>query len=157
MVAVVDLSNFEVEVAIPESYSDEMGPGTAAEISYNGRDYRGAVKSISPEVEGSRVLAIVEFIDDPPASLKQNQRVPTRLILDTKVDALKIQRGPFLEAGGGHMAYRLEGGLATLQPIEVGAVSVSEVEILSGAEEGDLFVISDTSRFEGAENILVRD
>jgi len=157
LVVVVDLSNFEVEVAIPEAYSDEMGPGTPAEIRYNGQDYSGAVKSISPEVEGSRVLAIVEFVEDPPAGLKQNQRVPTRLILDTKADTLKLPRGPFLEAGGGHMAYRLQDGLALLERIEVGAVSVSEVELLSGASEGDLFVISDTSRFDGAESILVRD
>jgi HlyD family secretion protein len=157
LVMVVDLSAFEIEVMIPENYADEIAPGTEAVITYDSADYTGAVKSISPEVEGSRVRGVVTFGDRAPDGLKQNQRVPTRLIVESKPDVVKVPRGPFLEAGGGRAAYRIEDGVARLQPIEVGSLSVSEVEITGGLEVGDRIIISDTARFDAAETILLRD
>jgi HlyD family secretion protein len=157
IVTIVDLSAFEVEVMIPEIYSDELSPGVAATITYDNREWQGAVKSISPEVEGSRVRTRVEFVGAAPENLKQNQRVSTRLLLENKGDVLKVQRGPFLENSNGRQAYVVEDGIAVLRPVRIGSLSVSEVEILSGLEVGDQIVISDTSRFEGAERVLLTD
>lgn len=157
LVMVVDLSAFEIEVMIPENYADEISPGTEAVIAYDGENYPGAVKSISPEVEGSRVRGVVMFGVEAPAGLKQNQRVPTTLVLESKPDVIKVPRGPFLEAGGGRTAYVIADGVAVSRPIEVGSLSVSEVEILSGLEIGDQIIISDTTRFNDAESILLRD
>lgn len=157
LVMVVDLSAFEIEVMIPENYADEIGPDTEAAITYDGREYPGAVKSVSPEVEGSRVRGVVVFSGQAPAGLKQNQRVSTRLLLETRPDVLKVPRGPFLESGGGRLAYVVEDGVAVQRPIEVGSVSVSEVEIVAGLEPGEEIIISDTTRFEGAERVLLRN
>ena len=157
VVSVVDLSAFELEISVPEIYSDEIGADTIAVITYNGQEYAGRVKSLSPEVEGSRVEGVVAFVGEAPASLKQNQRLSTRLVLQTLPDVLKVARGPFLEAGAGRQAYVIENGVATTRPIEVGGLSVSEVEIRSGLEIGDQIIVSDTARFEGAKTILVRD
>jgi len=157
IVTVVDLSAFEVELMIPEIYSDELAPGVEAAITYDNRQWTGAVKSISPEVEGSRVRTRVEFVGEAPENLKQNQRVSTRLLLENKKGVLKVQRGPFLENGSGRQAYVIDDGIATLQAIRVGSLSISEVEIVSGLEVGDQIIISDTSRFEGAERVLLTD
>jgi HlyD family secretion protein len=157
VVTVVDLSAFEVEVMIAETYADELAPGVEAVIHYDNRDWQGAVKSISPEVEGSRVRTVVQFVGDAPESLKQNQRVSTRLLLETKQDVVKVPRGPFLENGSGRQAYVIEDDIATLRPIRVGALSITEVEVLSGLEIGDQIIISDTSRFNGAERVLLTD
>ena len=157
IVTIVDLSAFEVEVMIPEIYSDEIDPGVEAVIRYDNRDWAGSVKSISPEVEGSRVRTVVEFAGEAPSHLRQNQRVSTRLLLESRENVLKVQRGPFLENGSGRQAYRIEDGVAVLRPIEVGSLSVSEVEILSGLRVGDQIIISNTSRFEGAERVLLTD
>lgn len=154
---VVDLSAFEIEVMVPENYADEIAPGTEAVITYDSRDYPGAVKSISPEVEGSRVRGVVVFSGQAPEGLKQNQRVPTRLVIETRPSVVKVARGPFLEAGGGRNAYVIEDGIAVLRPIEVGSLSVSEVEIVSGLETGDQIIISDTARFNDVERVLIRD
>jgi HlyD family secretion protein len=99
----------------------------------------------------------VAFTEVPPTGLRQNQRVETRLILDSRENVLKIPRGPFLESLGGRQAYVVENGVATLKPIRAGSVSVTEVEITSGLNEGDEIVLSDLTRFEGAKSILLRD
>src|SRR5262249_40977251 len=140
----------------PESYAGEIGPQTSAIISCEGADYPGKVTRVSPEVTGSQVRGLVRFDGKSPGGLKQNQRVSVRLLIDRRPGVLKIARGPFLEGGGGRQAYVLDGDLAILTPIEVGAVSIGEVEIVSGLKEGDRIIISDMTRFEKAETILIR-
>ncbi|HVS01357.1 MAG TPA: efflux RND transporter periplasmic adaptor subunit [Thermoanaerobaculia bacterium] len=157
LVSVVDLSQLEVEVQVPESYAAEIAAGTPAVVRHDGRDWEGAVASISPEVEGSRVRGRVAFSGAVPPNLKQGQRVATRLLLDTRRDVLKVPRGPFLESGGGREAYVVDDGVAVRRRIEVGSISISEVEILSGLEEGEQIVLSDTAKLAGAERVLLRD
>jgi HlyD family secretion protein len=156
LVTVVDLSALEVEIAVAENLADEVTPGTPAVITVGVDQFAGTVVGISPEVEGSRVKGRVAFGDEIPAGLKQNQRVNVRVVLETRHDVLKVPRGPFLEAGSGRHAYVVVGGMAEQRPVEVGATSVSEVEIVSGLEAGDEIIISDTSRFESAQRVLVR-
>lgn len=157
VVTVVDLSTYEVEVRIPETYADDVVPGVGAVILYDGREYPGEVTAVSPEVNASQVEGTVAFAAQAPPGLRQNQRVSTRLVLDRRRGVLKVKRGPFLESGAGRQVYVLADGLAELRPIRVGAVSVAEVEILEGLAEGDVVLLSDLQQFNGARTVLVRD
>lgn len=156
ILTVVDLSEFEVEVQIPEAYADEAIPGTPAVVSYGGRDLPGELKSVSPEVQGSQVQGTVAFTGTSPEGLRQSQRVAVRLVLEKRPGVLKVPRGPFLESGGGRQIYVLEDGLATLRTIRTGATSVAEVEIAEGLQEGERVVLSDIQQFRGAKTVLVR-
>lgn len=156
LLTVVDLSSYEVEVRIPEAYTDEIGSGTRVEIEYGGRQYPGTLTSVSPEVREGQVEGTVAFAGQAPEGLRQNQRVSVRLVLDRRAGVLKVARGPFLESGGGNKVYVLQDGLATLRPIRVGAVSVGEVEILDGLAEGEQILLTDIQQFQGAKTVLVR-
>jgi len=156
LVGVVDLSRLEIEVWVPESYAPDIKPGTPAVITIDARQLQGEVTSLSPEVQGSRVRGVVGFSGATPAGLKQNQRVSARLVLETRRDVLKVARGPFLEALGERGAYVVDDDTAELRPIEVGSVSVSEVEIASGLKEGDQIVLSDPAPFQGAKKVSLQ-
>ena len=80
-----------------------------------------------------------------------------RLILDQRSGVLKVPRGPFLEAGGGRQIYVVADGLARRRAVVLGAISVTEVEIVSGLEEGEQIVLSDLGTAGSAETILLRD
>jgi len=156
VLTIVDLSAFEVEFDVPENYAALLAPGTRAEILYEGRTYPGRVTVVSPEVRDSQVRGTVVFDGATPANLRQSQRVSVRMVLERRSNVLKTARGPFLESGGGRYAYVVEGGMATRREVQVGAVSVGEVEILRGLSEGQQLVVSDTSVFEGANTVLIR-
>jgi HlyD family secretion protein len=156
LVGVVDLSRLELEVWVPESYAPDITPGTPAVITFDGREWGGEVSSLSPEVESNRVRAVVAFGEETPQGLKQNQRLSARLLLETKQNVLKVARGPFLEAGGGRQAWVVDDGVAEKRRIQVGSVSISEVEIVDGLEEGDEIVLSDPAPFGSAERVLLR-
>ena len=156
VLTVVNLSAFEVEFDIPENYASDMTPGTVAEILYEGKTYPGRVTTVSPEIRDSQVRGTVVFDGETPPGLRQSQRVSVRMVLEHKTDVVKTARGPFLESGGGRQAYVVENGVAVKREIQVGAVSVSEVEITKGVSPGERVVVSDTSVFEGARSVLIR-
>ena len=156
ILTVVDLSAFEVEFDLPENYAIDVGPGTRAEVLFEGKTHPGRVTAVSPEIKDSQVKGTVVFDGAPPAGLRQSQRVSVRLVLERKPDVVKVARGPFLESGAGRHAYVVEGGVAVRREIAVGAVSVSEVEVTKGLKPGDRVVVSDTSTFDGARTVLIR-
>jgi HlyD family secretion protein len=152
---VVDLTAFELEVEVPDSFARDLAIGMAAEVAHGKRLYRGRVRSVAPEVVGGSVASRLEFIDEVPAGLRQNQRLTARILLDEKEDVLSVERGPFLESGGGHSAYFVRDGVAERRPLLAGAASLAAVEILSGAEPGDRIVISGADVFGGAERVRI--
>ena len=157
LLVVVDLSRLEVELQVPETYADDLGLGMQAEIRYSGATFPGTLSSISPEVVDGQVVARARFEGELPAGLRQNQRVSTRVLMEEKPDVLMVQRGPFVDAGGGRFAFVVTDDIATRRPIEIGATSMTDIEILGGLEEGERIVISGTDDFADAQRILIAD
>lgn len=157
LLTVVDLSAFEIEFRIAETYAAQIGLGMPAEISYGAKTFAGEVASISPEVKAGEVTGRVRFKGEVPAGLRQNQRVAVRIVMDKRESVLKVERGAFYEAGGGTVAYVVDGDTARRTPIQTGAVSVREIEIAGGLKEGDAIVISDTDDFKNAARVLLAD
>ena len=156
IVTIVNLSSLALEIGLPEEYGSETAIGTAATISFNGREYPGRVTAVSPEVVNSQVVATVAFDGEQPQGLRQNQRLTTRLTFESKRNVLKVTRGAFLEADGGRAAYVVENEMATRREITTGSSSIGEIEIVKGLKEGETIVLSDTSVFGNAKNVMLR-
>lgn len=54
LITVVDLSAFEIEFQVAESYAAEIKAGMAAVITLEGRDIAGLVTAISPRYARTR-------------------------------------------------------------------------------------------------------
>lgn len=157
VLGVVDLRELEVELPVPESYADDLALGMAVEISVGNARHRGRLRSVSPEIVDGQVLARARFEGARPTGLRQNQRVGTRVLIESKPDVLMVQRGPFLDAGGGRWAYVVDGDTATRSPISTGASSLTDVEILSGLSPGQRVIVSDMSVYKNAEQVRVNE
>lgn len=161
ILSVVDLSEFEIEVDIPESYADDLAIGMAAEVNLNGQTYSAKLVTISPEIENNQVTGRVRFAssadkkDSQPLGLRQNQRLTTRILMEHKQDVLMVQRGQFLETGNGRVAYIVKDNMAERTSIQTGARSLSNVEITSGLQAGDTIIVSGTDQFNGAQSVLI--
>src|SRR3546814_563179 len=156
VLSVVDLDKFEVEIKVPESFARDLGIGIPAQVTSNGKTYKAEVSAVSPEVVNGEVNARLRFAEgQQPPGLRQNQRLSSRIVLDTRKNVLMVERGPFLEQDGGSFAWVVEGGSATRRPIQAGASSLSNVEIVSGLEEGDRIVVSGTDQFGNAEQVRI--
>ena len=155
LLTVVDLSRLELEIKVPESFARDLAAGMPAQISGGGKQWSGELGAVSPEVVAGQVSARLRFSGAPPEGLRQNQRLSARVLLDERRDVLTVQRGPFIDSGAGRVAYVIRGDSAERTAIEVGATSLSRVEILSGLQAGDRIVISGTDDFNGAARVVL--
>lgn len=163
IMSVVDLTEFELDVDIPESYADDLAIGMVAEVNLNGQTHQAILVTISPEIENNQVTGRVRFAKtdsnnkqlSPPLGLRQNQRLTTRILMESKRDVLMVERGQFLQSGNGSIAYVVQDGLAIRTPINTGARSLSVVEVLNGLTEGQQIIISGTDQFSAAKTVLI--
>ena len=158
VMAVVDLSRFEIDALIPESYADDLTIGMQSEILVGGERYSGQLIAVSPEIVNNQVASRIRFNGDGPTNLRQNQRLTTRILLAEYQDVLMVQRGQFLDSGAGRIAYVInEDNTAARRQIQTGARSLGSVEIVAGLEPGDTIVISNLDPFRGADTVLLTD
>lgn len=153
ILTVVDLSAFQVEVDIPESYADSVGIGMSVKVNYNAQEYGASLISISPEVTNNVIKGRVAFSAEPPPGIKQNQRVSSRVIIEQKDNVLYLPRGSFVQHHGGLKAFVIEGEIATLTNVTLGARSIDKIEVVAGLSKGQTVIISNTD-FVGDAKIL---
>jgi len=155
VLSVVDLSVFEVEIKVPESFARDLAIGMPATLTSAGQPYPGEISAVSPEVVGGEVVTRLRFSDKQPPGLRQNQRLSARILMDTRRNVLMVERGPFLEQDGGRFAYVVAGSSAERRPIQAGASSLNAVEIVSGLQAGDRIVVSGTDQFANADRVRI--
>jgi HlyD family secretion protein len=156
LLTVVDLSQLEIEFQVAETYAGEIKPGMKAEVQLDGRKLLAAVAGISPEVRSGQVTGRVRFEGEQPAGLRQNQRGAVRIVLDERPHATKFERGPGISEGQSNV-YVVQGSSAQRVPVTFGAMSVAEVEVLSGLKTGDQLITSDMSDYRDIATISLRN
>ncbi len=157
LMTLVDLSQLEVELAVAETYAEDLGIGMTAEVRIGATTANGTLSALSPEVVDNNVLARVRFAGKQPEGLRQSQRVSARILIEERADVVMVPRGPFLEAHGGRTIYVVDDGIAVKRSIRVGATSVSSVEILEGLSAGEKVVIAGSEDFEDAGSVRIND
>jgi HlyD family secretion protein len=155
VLSLVDLSVFEVEIKVPESFARDLSIGIPAEVSGNTGMFAAEISAVSPEVVNGEVAARLRFTGKQPPALRQNQRLSARIVLDTRRNVLMVERGPFVDQGGGHSAYVMDGAIAVKRPLRTGVSSLGAVEIVDGAKPGDRIVVSGSDLFGDAERIRI--
>lgn len=155
LLTVVDLSALEVEIKVPESEARDLASGMAADLEGDGRHWQGSVSAVSPEVVDGEVVARVRFTGDKPEGLRQNQRMSVRILIDRRTNVLMVDRGTFMDQGGGGFVYVVHGNIAERRPVRLGAASIQKVEILDGLSVGDQVVVSGADAFNGADRVII--
>lgn len=155
VLSVVDLGVFEVEIKVPESFARDLAIGMPAQVTGPTGTLDAEISAVSPEVVNGEVTGRLRFKSRQPPGLRQNQRMSARILLDTRRNVLMVERGPFLEQGGGNSAYVMEGSSAVKRPLRTGVSSLGAVEILEGAKQGDRIVVSGADGFGESEKVRI--
>jgi HlyD family secretion protein len=155
LLTVVDLSALEVEIKVTESLARDLRPGMTADLDGGGHHWQGSVSGVSPEVVAGQVTARLRFGAEKPAGLRQSQRLSVRIFIDRRDNVLMVDRGSFVDQEGGGFAYVVHGNIAERHPVQLGAASISKVEVLDGLAVGDQIVISGTDAFNSAQRIIL--
>ena len=154
LLTVVDLSAFEIEFQVAETYARDIKPGMLAEVTVEGHTVPGTVTAISPEVRQNQVVGRVKFRGPQPPGLRQNERTAVRVVLDERDGVLKFERGSFIDDNA-RALYAVRGTHAVRVPVVLGAASVTEIEVIRGIAAGDEVVISDMRDANRAAEIAI--
>lgn len=156
VLSVVDLRNLEVEIKVPESQARNLSIGMPAKLSSQGGDVGGTISAIAPEVVNGEVNVRVRFDHGAqPKDLRQNQRLNARVLLGTRRNVLKVERGPSLDSGS-TAAWVIRDGVAMQVPVEMGLGGTDSVEIVRGLMKGDRVITSGADDFKPGEKIRIR-
>ena len=156
LLTVVDLSQFEAELEVPESYAKELELGLAVQLMVAGESISSEVVSVSPEIVNGAVKIRASIQSNTINQLRQNQRLSAKVIFEEKTNALVVKRGPIIKDTGKAYVYQVTNGIINKSEVQLGATSITHTEVLSGMDEGDQVVISSIDAFENFTNIRIR-
>ncbi|OUR74788.1 efflux transporter periplasmic adaptor subunit [Colwellia psychrerythraea] len=158
IMTIVDLSEYEAELNVPEFYADDLGTGLAVSMKISGISVRGEIIAISPEVKANQVTVRAKIKNTQKIQLRQNQRINARIEFEKKENVLMVKRGAFMGSLAGKFIFKLsEDNYADKTAITTGATSVEYIEITSGIEVGEQVITSDYADFNKAEQIYLGD
>jgi HlyD family secretion protein len=156
IMTIVDLSEYEAELSVPEFYADDLGIGLEVAMKISGVSIRGDIIAISPEVKGNQVTVRAKIKNVKDIQLRQNQRINARIEFEKKENILMVKRGAFMGSLGGKFIFKLvDNNYANKTPITIGTSSVEYIEITSGLEAGQQVITSDYEDFNKAEQVYL--
>jgi HlyD family secretion protein len=147
-----DPADLEIIVDVLSADAVRVRPGTRVRITeWGGDTVLGAVvERIEPSaftkvsalgISEQRVNAILTLNDPPPAELGHGFRVLASMVTWSTENALQVPVSALYRADGGWAVFAIEDGTARVAAVEIGHMTDSTAEILSGLNAGDRIVL----------------
>jgi HlyD family secretion protein len=152
---IADLTSFHVEASVSDLHAGRLRTGMSAVVRVNELDLQGTVTDVFPTVENGVLRFAVALAAPSHAGLRPNLRTDVLVITDRKPRALRVKRGPFAD-NAARQAFVVRGDRAVRVPLELGLPGVDDVEVLSGAAEGDEVIISDMKDYMHLSAVKIR-
>ena len=151
-----DLSSFRVKATVTDLHAGRIIAGAPVRLRINGQAADGVVAGIDPTVRNGAVEFSVALTDPRAPQLRSNLRVDVHVVTSRKPDALKVRTGSFYRGAAHGTLFIIRGATAVQKSVRFGAVAADEVEITSGAAEGDEVITSDMTDWGNARQIRVK-
>ncbi len=153
---IADLSAFRVQASVADVHAADLQPGQSVDVVTGETHLRGTVVGVRPTVENGAVTFEVALDEPGHAVLRHNLRVDVYVVTARKDDALRIQRGAYVNVDGADAVFVVRGDVAERTPVTFGITNYQTSEILAGLAPGDEVVISDMKRYTRVKEVRLR-
>lgn len=153
---IADLSSFRVVATVSDLYVPRLAPGMRARVKVDdATSVFGSVVAIDPRIENG--VAKIHIALDPGAhaKLRNNLRVDVFIVTGRRGGILTVRRGALGEEQHEDV-FVVRGDRIVRTSVRFGLVGDENVEVVSGAAEGEEIVISNTSDYEGIREIRLK-
>lgn len=143
---------------VPQTQARDVVRGQPVEIDTRNGIVAGVVSRIDPAVQNDRVAVDVELTGELPRGARPDLSVEGLIEVSRMNDVLFVRKPAFSREHGRLEVFRLEpdGATAVRTPVEMGAASSFTIEVRSGLQAGDQIVISETSRWQEFDQVLLK-
>ena len=152
---VIDPGKLKAALQIAETQAHDILLGQQAEIDTHNGIVPGHVTRIDPSVlNGTRTVDVTLDGPLPPGAVPELS-VDGTIDLERLHDVLYVGRPAFGQENSTISLFRIDpnGKTATRVQVKVGRASVTQIQILSGLNEGDRVILSDMSRYENTDKV----
>lgn len=150
-----DLSSYRIDATVSDVHAGKLQPGMAAVVLVNERPLAGTVASVFPTIENGVVRFTVALAEPARADLRPSLRVDVHVVTERKPRTLRVARGPFADDSS-RRAFVVRGDRAVRVPLVLGLAGIEQVEVVSGAAEGDELIVSDMRDYLHLEQITLK-
>jgi len=154
-----DLSEVEVEFAVPEIFYGQIARGqtvTASGVAFGERRFVGQVTTIDSRVDRvARSFLVRAVLPNPDLSLPAGMFLHVELILAERT-ALTIPEEAVLAEGRTTFVFTTADGRATRRDVELGQRDLGRVEIVAGLAAGENVVASGLQRLRDGAPVQIR-
>jgi membrane fusion protein, multidrug efflux system len=144
LLEVVDLSQMELEAAVPASEITRVSLDQDVQVKVQGADksFSGKVARINPSTQaGSRSILVYIRISNPEGALRAGMFGEAQLTLERKTGILTLPHAAIRGEDGVTFVYAIENSTLVQKPVTLGLRGADSgggaVEVISGVDVGD--------------------
>lgn len=154
---VTDPTRLKARLRIAETQARDVEVGQPARIDTRNGVVAGIVSHKDPAAVNGTVIVDVTLTDALPRGAVPDLSVDGTIQLERVDDVLKMGRPSLGQEQSTIGLFRLtDNGHAVRTQVRLGVSSVSEIEVVSGLEEGDQVVLSDMSTWDAFDRVRLR-
>jgi len=157
MARVADPASLKAELKIAETQIKDVRLGQSVAVDTRNGIIEGRVSRIDPAAREGTFTVDAELTGPLPGSARPDLSVDGTIELERLTNVLYVGRPAFGQGQDTVGLFKLsaDGKEADRVTVKLGRSSVSTIEILSGLNEGDQVILSDTSTFDNYKHIRV--
>jgi HlyD family secretion protein len=144
VVVLQETAELEARATIPESQLAMVRIGDAALVNVEGvpEPIRTRISAVSDTIDpATRTYLVKMRVPNPDYVLKAGVFAHIEIVPTAKTDALLVPRIAIRSEDGRTRVFLVEDGRAVAAPVQIGIVSESVAEVLSGIAEGDEVIV----------------
>jgi HlyD family secretion protein len=156
---VAEPGRLKAEVRVAEGNAKDVHKGLGVRFEASSGNIRGHIERVDPAVVAGSVRLTIALDDGPlPSGARADQSVTGFVEIEKLQNTLFVARPAGAQEGAHAQAYVLHSdrNRAARIAVQFGRGSAREIEILSGASDGDELIISDTSTWEAAPSVRIQ-
>jgi HlyD family secretion protein len=145
----------KAQLQIPEVLAKDVKVAMRAQIDTRNGIIEGHVSRVAPSVQDGTVVVDVALDGPLPEGARPDLSVDGTIEIERLPDVLFVGRPSYGQPNSKVELFKLseDGKTAVRVPVQLGRMSVSTVEIVSGLQVGDKVILSDTSAQDGYNKI----
>jgi biotin carboxyl carrier protein len=142
-------------IRVSQSHAEQLQIGQAAQIKIRQQSVAGRVARITPEVRDGTIEVEILIEEPLPPAARPELNVDARIFVATLKDALFIERPVNVQGNSNASLYRFRAdkNIAEAQQVSFGEDSDKYIQIKSGAQEQDQFILSDMNNYRDAQTL----
>ena len=157
-VAIVsDLSHFEIEGEIADTYGDRIAAGSKAVIKIGSEKLDGTVSDVTPLSKNGVISFTVQLEEDNHKRLRSGLKTDVYVMNAVKDDVLRIANSSYYVGKGEYELFVVNGNQLLKRKVQLGDSNFEYVEVVSGLQEGDQVIVSDMNAYKDKNKLKIED